>query len=66
MNTLSAYIVLGMMIMCIVMITIPVANVSSRVSDTSNLSGSSGWFFGNLGFVWLIAFVLMIFYWMNP
>ena len=65
MNQLGAYIVLGLMFLYVMLVTVPVANVSSVASDTAGLQGSGGFFFGHLGLVWVLCFIAIVFYWMS-
>lgn len=63
MNTLSAFIILGLILLYFPMAVIPVANVSSVASDTSNVQGTGGFIFGNLGLVMMLCLIATILSW---
>lgn len=63
MNSLSAFIVLGLILLLMPMIISPVANTSSAISDTSCTAGFGCFFFGNLGFFMIFLLLATIAWW---
>jgi len=64
MNSLSAFIVLGLVLLYIPLIVVPVANVSSTVSDTAHIGGVAGFTFGNMGSTMVLSLLAILFWWM--
>jgi hypothetical protein len=64
MNSLSAFIVLGLILMYIPLIVVPTANISSEVSDTAHIGGVAGFTFGNMGFTMVLCLLATLFWWM--
>lgn len=64
MNSLSAFIIIGLILIYFPLAVVPTANVASNISDTSCTSGLGCFFFGNLGFFMVFLLILTLFYWM--
>ena len=64
MNSLSAFVVLGMIFIAIPMIAVPVANIASGISDQSCTQGFTCFFLGNLGFFEMFFLIITVFWWM--
>ena len=64
MNSLSAFIVLGLMLMYFTLAVVPTANISATISDQTCTQGVGCFFFGNLGLMMVLTLIVVIFWWM--
>lgn len=62
MNALQTLLVLGLFALFLVFAIAPVSNVASNINDRADVQGFSGFFFGNLTFVFFFVFLCVIFY----